>query len=325
MAESPGYRRHLASTYVRIYRPLAPRGRRRYCLDQITARWWTRFDVFAYRHFGLSLGVRALGISSVLLLRTRGRRSGQVREVLVAYVDLDQAPIICGANGGWDHVPAWFVNMRAGGPVEIERHGHRQAVVPVVLEGDERERAFAAVAQAFPHVGLYLSRTSRCFPVVRLEAAGASGTGSGGARQGGHEPAGDGYLDGPADRSGEPRQRIGWPGEGNYSEKCAFAAAFDEEGFFTALRVTRQRAVGEAESVDLVDDADDPAWRDDLRWPEREDREDRRARGYRNAGREDADAGTLVSGPAAEPGNGRAEGPRVADPAVIAVMPVSRR
>jgi deazaflavin-dependent oxidoreductase (nitroreductase family) len=135
----------------------------------MTARWWTHLDVVAYRHLGMSLGVRALGVDDVLLLRTRGRRSGQVREVLVAYVELDKTPIICGANGGWDRVPAWFVNLRAGGPVEIERHGSRQPVVPVVLEGDEREQAFAAVSQAFPHVRLYLSRTSRCFPVVRLE------------------------------------------------------------------------------------------------------------------------------------------------------------
>ena len=51
----------------------------------------------------------------VLLLRTRGRRSGQVREVLVAYVELDKTPVICGANGGCDRVPAWFVNLRPAG------------------------------------------------------------------------------------------------------------------------------------------------------------------------------------------------------------------
>ena len=183
MKGSPGYRRHLAAAYVRLYRPLAPRGRRRSSLDQMTARWWTHLDVVAYRYLGISLGVKALGVDSVLLLRTRGRRSGQVREVLVAYVELDKTPIICGANGGWDRVPAWFVNLRAGGPGGIGRQGSGQPVVPVVLEGDGRERAFAAVSQAFPHVRLYLSRTSRCFPVVRLEAIDAHGTDSAGAGQ----------------------------------------------------------------------------------------------------------------------------------------------
>ncbi len=198
MTGSPGYRRRLARAYVRLYRPLAPRGRRRSALDQITARWWTHFDVVAYRHLGMSLGVKALGVDDVLLLRTRGRRSGQVREVLVAYVELDKTPIICGANAGCDRVPAWFVNIRAGGPVEIELHGNRRPVVPLVLEGDERERAFAAVTRAFPHVRLYLSRTSRCFPLVRLEAVDEHGTDSaragqpGPAQRGGLLPAGPG-------------------------------------------------------------------------------------------------------------------------------------
>jgi len=183
MKGSPGYRRRLASAYVRLYRPLAPRGRRRSSLDQMTARWWTHLDVVAYRHLGMSLGVKALGVDDVLLLRTRGRRSGQVREVLVAYVEIDKTRVICGANGGWDRVPAWFVNLRAGGPVEVEKDGRRQAVRPVVLEGDERERAFAAVFQAFPHVRLYLCRTSRCFPLVRLEATDVNGTDSGTADQ----------------------------------------------------------------------------------------------------------------------------------------------
>ena len=177
MKESPGYRRHLASVYVRLYRPLAPRGRRRRWFDQLTARWWTHLDVVAYRHLGTSLGAKALGSGNVLLLRTRGRRSGQVREVLVAYVELNKTPVICGANGGWDQVPAWFVNLSAGGPVEIERHRRRQAVVPVILEGHERERAFEAVLQAFPHIRLYLSHTSRRFPVVRLEAIDAHAAG----------------------------------------------------------------------------------------------------------------------------------------------------
>ncbi len=197
MKGSPGYRRRLAGAYLRLYRPLAPRGRRRSSLDQMTARWWTHLDVFAYRHLGMSLGVKALGVNDVLLLRTRGRHSGQVREVLVAYVELDKTPVICGANGGWDRVPAWLVNVRAGGPVEIERHGRREPVVPVVLEGAERERAFAAVFQAFPHVRLYLSRTSRRFPVVRLATIDAHDTDTAAASQPALVGGGDPLLAGP--------------------------------------------------------------------------------------------------------------------------------
>jgi len=134
----------------------------------MTARWWTHIDILAFRHLGVSLGVRALGVDHVLLLRTRGRVSGQVREVLVAYVEIDGIPYVCAANGGSDRAPAWYGNLQRGGPAEIERNGRRVVVAPNILEGVERELAFEEVYHAFPHVRLYLAHTSRPFPVVRL-------------------------------------------------------------------------------------------------------------------------------------------------------------
>jgi deazaflavin-dependent oxidoreductase (nitroreductase family) len=134
----------------------------------MTAKWWTHLDVVAFRHLGVSLGVRALGVDHVLLLRTRGRVSGQVREVLVAYVEIDGIPYVCAANGGSDRAPAWYGNLRRGGSAEIEYHGRRVVVVPNILEGVERELAFEEVYRAFPHVRLYLAHTSRSFPVIRL-------------------------------------------------------------------------------------------------------------------------------------------------------------
>lgn len=170
MMSSLGYRPHVARAYARLYRPFRPRGRRRSKIDQIMARWWTRLDVAAYRHLRVSLGVKALGVNDVILLRTRGRRTGQVREVLVAYVELGGVPVVCAGNAGWDRPPGWFENMRDGGPIEIEYRGHRRmAVTPVVLDGHARDEAFAAVYQAFPHIRLYLTWTKRPFPVVRLE------------------------------------------------------------------------------------------------------------------------------------------------------------
>jgi deazaflavin-dependent oxidoreductase (nitroreductase family) len=180
MMSSPGYRPHVARAYARLYRPFRPGGRRRSRFDQVMARWWTRLDVAAYRHLGVSLGVKALGVNDVILLRTRGRRTGQVREVLVAYVELGGVPIVCGGNAGWDRPPGWFANLQDGGPVEIEyRDHHRTAVAPVILGGDAREQAFAAVCHGFPHICLYLARTTRPFPVVRLEPLEAQAAGDG--------------------------------------------------------------------------------------------------------------------------------------------------
>ncbi len=168
---SIGSRYHPRATRVcsRLYRPARPAGARRDRLDRATARLWTRLDVTCYRWVGSSIGAHPLGLSDVLLLRTRGRRSGQVRAVLVACVEFDGVLIVCGANAGSDTDPAWFKNLEAGSPAEIEHHHHSVAVAPVLLEGAERSDAFDAVYRAFPQVRLYLARTSRPFPLLRLE------------------------------------------------------------------------------------------------------------------------------------------------------------
>ncbi len=168
MTNGPGYRHKIALVYIWLFRPLVPRGPRSSRFDHMTARWWTYLDVLSFRHLGVSLGVRALGVDHVLLLRTRGCVSGQVREVLVAYVEIDGVPYVCAANGGSDRAPAWYGNLRRGGAAEIECHGRRFVVLPKILEGVERELAFDEVYRAFPHVRLYLAHTNRPFPVVRL-------------------------------------------------------------------------------------------------------------------------------------------------------------
>ncbi len=106
--------------------------------------------------------------TDALPLRTRGSVSGYVWKPLVAYVEIDGIPCVCAANGGWDRDPAWYGYLHSGGVVEIEYHGRRVVVVAKVLEGVKRQPAFDEVYRAFPHVRLYLARTSRPLPVVRL-------------------------------------------------------------------------------------------------------------------------------------------------------------
>lgn len=163
------YRLALAKACTRLYQPVRATGHGRSSINHFAARWWTRLDVIVYRRFGVSLVVKALGIEDALMLRTRGRRTGQVREVIVAYIEFDGATVVCGANAGWDKSPSWFINIRNGGPIEIERTGHRFEVVPTLLVDEERGLAFAQLCATFPQLCLYGSRTTRAFPIVRLE------------------------------------------------------------------------------------------------------------------------------------------------------------
>lgn len=166
----PRYHPHVAMACTRLYRPFRVASRHHSYIDRFTSRLWTRLDVAVYRHFGVSLVVKALGIEDAVMLRTRGRRTGLVREVIVAYIQCDGATVVCGANAGWDKTPGWYINIRNGSPIEIEHRGRRTEVVSTLLADDDRALALEQLCLAFPQLCTYGTRTTRPFPVVRLDS-----------------------------------------------------------------------------------------------------------------------------------------------------------
>src|SRR6478672_8598540 len=53
------------------------------------------------------------GGQPVLVLTTRGRRSGALRSTPVAYVTDGDRYAVTGANAGLDRPPAWWLNLQA--------------------------------------------------------------------------------------------------------------------------------------------------------------------------------------------------------------------
>ena len=71
------------------------------------------------------------------------------------------------------------------------------------------------------------------------------------------------------DRAAEPGEQVVRTGEGDDLEPHrAVSVTGHQEALLTLLRVRRQRAVGEAEAVGLVDDPHDPAGREHLERPD---------------------------------------------------------
>ncbi len=76
--------------------------------------------------------------------------------------------MIVASKGGWPEDPAWFKNMSADPSVEIQVRGERLAVQPSVAEGEERERLWGLMTEAWPDYDWYAKRTDREIPVVIL-------------------------------------------------------------------------------------------------------------------------------------------------------------
>jgi deazaflavin-dependent oxidoreductase (nitroreductase family) len=123
--------------------------------------------VRVYRETGGEHGYHWRG-TEILLLTTRGRRSGEPRTMpLIHRVDGDRWVIVA-SKGGWPQNPAWFENLSAEPNVEIEVHDERIPVVASVAEGEERARLWKLMTEVWPDYDSYQQRTDRQIPVVVL-------------------------------------------------------------------------------------------------------------------------------------------------------------
>lgn len=121
-----------------------------------------------YRATGGRFGSR-LGRLRVLLLVTRGRRSGERREVALNYFEHERTPIVVGSNAGDDRHPAWYLNLEAEPVAEIHVAGSVRHVRARRAGGEERERLWRRLVALDPSYETYRVRTSREIPIVLLE------------------------------------------------------------------------------------------------------------------------------------------------------------
>jgi len=106
----------------------------------------------------------------VLLLHTRGAKTGQERVNPVVYQALGDALAIFASKGGSPTNPDWYHNLRANpDDVKVEVGTDTIDVRPRVLEGEEREPIWEKQKQLMPGFAEYEQKTSRQIPVVLLE------------------------------------------------------------------------------------------------------------------------------------------------------------
>jgi len=107
--------------------------------------------------------------TTILLLSTTGRSSGQERTTpLIHRTDGDRWVIVASKGGAPEH-PGWFQNLQAHPEAKIEVRGEAVPARASVAEGEERERLWSLMAEVWPAYDDYQAKTDRKIPVVVLE------------------------------------------------------------------------------------------------------------------------------------------------------------
>ena len=107
--------------------------------------------------------------STVLLLTTAGRRSGEPRTVPLIYARDGDRYVIVASKGGAPEHPGWYENLRKTPQVELQVKGEVFPARARTAQGDERETLWARANEVWPHYAEYQRKTEREIPVVVLE------------------------------------------------------------------------------------------------------------------------------------------------------------
>jgi proline iminopeptidase len=122
-----------------------------------------------YRETGGEVGHEWREGSTILLLTTKGRKSGEPRTTPLIYAQDGDRYVIVASKGGAPEHPGWYRNIEKDPDVELQVKDEVFAARARTAEGDERERLWRKANEVWPHYDEYATKTDREIPVVVLE------------------------------------------------------------------------------------------------------------------------------------------------------------
>jgi len=106
----------------------------------------------------------------MLLLHTKGKRSGLERVNPMMYLELDGHVYVFASKAGADTHPDWYHNLVADPRVSFEIGPDTRSGTAIPLEEADRSRVYAEQASRYPGFAEYEEKTDRVIPVVELVA-----------------------------------------------------------------------------------------------------------------------------------------------------------
>jgi deazaflavin-dependent oxidoreductase (nitroreductase family) len=132
---------------------------------------WVRDQVDQYEGSGGTEGTTLRGMP-VVVLTTRGAKSGKIRKSPLMRVEHDGDYAVVASKGGAPTHPVWYYNLMADPHVELQDGPTKGDRVARLLTGDEKAEWWRRAVEAYPDYADYQEKTDREIPVFVLEAAG---------------------------------------------------------------------------------------------------------------------------------------------------------
>ncbi|MGI5256287.1 nitroreductase family deazaflavin-dependent oxidoreductase [Streptomyces angustmyceticus] len=131
---------------------------------------WVRDQVEEYESSGGTQGTTIRGLP-VVVLTTRGAKSGKIRKSPLMRVEHDGAYAVVASMGGAPRHPVWYHNVVADSRVELQDGPVRRDMTAREVTGEEKALWWGRAVEAYPDYADYQEKTDRQIPVFVLEPA----------------------------------------------------------------------------------------------------------------------------------------------------------
>ncbi|GAA4254212.1 nitroreductase family deazaflavin-dependent oxidoreductase [Dactylosporangium darangshiense] len=111
---------------------------------------------------------RRLSGRPLLLLTTKGRRSGEPYTTPMMYVRLDDRLLVIASAAGAPKHPDWYRNLEAEPAVTVEVDGEEYAAAASPTTGADRDALFGRIVEQYAFFAEHQAGIERTIPVVEL-------------------------------------------------------------------------------------------------------------------------------------------------------------
>ena len=131
---------------------------------------WARKQAELYENSGGTEGTMMNGMP-VVLLTTKGNKSGKLRKSPLMRVEHDGEYAIVASLGGAPKHPVWYHNVKAEPLVELQDGPEKHDYIAREVTGDEKAVWWERSVAAYPDYAEYQKKTDREIPVLVLSRA----------------------------------------------------------------------------------------------------------------------------------------------------------
>ncbi|PJN31009.1 nitroreductase [Streptomyces sp. CB02959] len=131
---------------------------------------WVREQVEVYKSSGGTRGTTLWDTGRpVVVMSTRGAKTGKIRKVPVVRVEHEGRYAVVGLLGGSSRQPLWYFNVKADPHAELQDGPVQRDMTAHEATGQERAEWWRRAVAVFLRYAEMQKKTSREFPVFVLE------------------------------------------------------------------------------------------------------------------------------------------------------------